>query len=94
MIDDGEAWPGFCLGGSPIREPTLPLILRTTDMKHAAAATNVNANRAMERRTKLRLRELCDEVLASYHQARGHELFSSDDRETARGLITSVVNPR
>jgi hypothetical protein len=48
-------------------------------------------NRATERRTKLRLRELCDEVLASYQQARGRDLFSSDDRKIARDLTASVV---
>jgi hypothetical protein len=62
-------------------------------MKHADGSTK-HSNRATERRTRLRLRELCDEVLASYHQARGHELFSSDDRKAARDLMASVVNPR
>lgn len=56
--------------------------------------TTTHRHRAPERRTKLRLRELCDEVLASYHQARGDERFSSDDRRTARELIASVVRPR
>ena len=60
-------------------------------MKHADITTE-QTNRATERRTKLRLRELCDEVLASYHHARGHDLFSSDDRKTARNLMASVVN--
>ena len=62
-------------------------------MKHPDITTEY-ADRATERRTKLRLRELCDEVLASYHQARGHDLFSSDDRENARDLMESMVNPR
>lgn len=53
-----------------------------------------HSKRATERRTKLRLRELCDEVLASYHQARGHDLFSSDDRKTARDLMKSVVSSK
>ena len=61
-------------------------------MKHAPITTK-DANRRRERRTKLRLRELCDEVLASYHQARGRDLFSSDDRKTARDIMASVVNP-
>jgi hypothetical protein len=50
--------------------------------------------RATERRTKLRLRDLCDEVLASYQQARGRDLFSSDDRRLARDLMASVVHQR
>lgn len=59
--------------------------------------TDINterSNSSADRRTKLRLRDLCDEVLASYHQARGQDLFSSDDRKTARELMASVVNAR
>ncbi len=62
-------------------------------MKHAATNTK-HSKRATERRTKIRLRELCDEVLASYHQARGNDLFSSDDRKAARELMASMVNPQ
>lgn len=62
-------------------------------MKHADTATD-RPNQATERRTKLRLRDLCDEVLASYHQARGRDLFSSEDRKTARELMASVVSSR
>lgn len=62
-------------------------------MKHADSATD-RPNQATERRTKLRLRDLCDEVLASYHQARGRDLFSSEDRKTARELMASVVSSR
>jgi hypothetical protein len=56
--------------------------------------TTEKTNRTTERRTKLRLRELCDEVLASYHQARGRDLFSSDDRKIARDIMASVVKSR
>ena len=62
--------------------------MRPTDLP------NESVIRATERRTKLRLRELCDEVLASYHQARGRDLFSTDDRTIARDLMASVVHPR
>jgi hypothetical protein len=62
-----------------------------TGMNKPNIATE-HANRAADRRTKLRLRDLCDEVIASYHQARGHELFSSDDRKAARELMASVVS--
>ena len=72
---------------------TMQPIPRTSDMKHADVTTQ-HADRATERRTKLRLRELCDEVLASYHQAHGRDLFSSDDRKTARELMASVVKTR
>ena len=62
-------------------------------MKHADRTTK-RSTWATERRTKIRLRELCDEVLASYHQARGDDLFSSDDRKAARELMASVVGSR
>jgi hypothetical protein len=62
-------------------------------MKHTDIPIE-HANRATDRRTKLRLRDLCDEVLASYHQARGRDLFSNDDRKAARELMASVLNPR
>jgi hypothetical protein len=62
-------------------------------MKHAASSS-IPATRATDRRTKLRLRELCEEVLASFHQARGDDLFSSDDRKRARELTASVVRSK
>ena len=49
----------------------------------AAGPRNVNA----DRRTRLRLRELCDEVSASWRAAAGHELFTDADRSEARALI-------
>jgi len=62
-----EWWPRFCLGGGLEPTTTAQLILGTSNMTHADTTTQ-QANRATDRRTKLRLRELCDEVLASYHQ--------------------------
>lgn len=40
-----------------------------------------------ERRTRLRLRDLCDEVLASYRLAADRDLFTSEDRIAASKLI-------
>lgn len=42
------------------------------------------ANLSGDRRTLLRLRDLCDEVLASYRLASDRDLFSADDRDAAR----------
>ena len=36
------------------------------------------------RRTRHHLRELCDEVLASYRAAKSRELFADDERNEAR----------
>ena len=46
---------------------------------------------AADRRTRLRLRDLCDEVLASYRLAADRDLFSIEDREDAMRLMVSVV---
>lgn len=44
-----------------------------------------------ERRTKGRLRELCDEVLASYRIAIGEDLVTDEDREVAQEQLRTFV---
>ena len=48
-----------------------------------------------DRRTRSRLRELCDEVLASYRLAQGQDVVTDEDREAAvqvlRGLTPTVA---
>ena len=44
-----------------------------------------------ERRTKGRLRELCDEVLASYRLAIGEDLVTDEDREVAQQQLKTFV---
>lgn len=55
---------------------------------------NASTNRASgtatanaERRTRLRLRDLCDEVLASHRIAAGRDPIPQGDRELARALF-------
>ena len=45
------------------------------------------------RRTRLRLRELCDEVLASHRVATGRAPLTDDDRATAAALLDRVAPP-
>jgi hypothetical protein len=45
---------------------------------------------ASDRRSRQRLRELCDEVIASYRMAREEDLFSESDRAEARAFITGL----
>ena len=52
-------------------------------MMRTAGPATVNG----DRRTLLRLRDLCDEVLASHRVASDRDLFSDDDRMAARTLI-------
>ena len=44
-----------------------------------------------ERRTKNRLRELCDEVLASYRLAVGEDFVTPDDREAAEQYLRNMT---
>jgi hypothetical protein len=44
-----------------------------------------------ERRTRRRLRDLCDEVLASYRVARGEDPISESDREAAKELLPGML---
>jgi hypothetical protein len=46
---------------------------------------------AGDRRSRLRFRELCDEVLASYRVAAGRELFSEADRAEARSMLARLT---
>ena len=48
---------------------------------------------AASRRTHLRLRELCDEVLASYRAATGRTPLTDDDRAEASAVLDKVVPP-
>ena len=43
------------------------------------------------RRTRHHLRQLCDEVLASYRAAKAHELFADDERNEARAILARIV---
>ncbi|MDB4906628.1 MAG: hypothetical protein JWO05_1412 [Gemmatimonadetes bacterium] len=47
-----------------------------------------------DRRSRGRLRDLCDEVIASHRAATGNELFSDSDREDARQLLASLSPTR
>ncbi len=44
-----------------------------------------------ERRTRGRLRELCDEVLASYRLAQGQDIVSAEDREIANQVLRGIA---
>lgn len=46
---------------------------------------------AADRRTRLRLRDLCDEVIASFRLASGRELLSDAERAEARATLANVT---
>jgi hypothetical protein len=57
------------------------------------ASTEINAPRRQrqDRRTRGRLRELCDEVLASYRLAQGQDLLSQEERESAQQVLRQLT---
>ena len=58
------------------------------------ATTVSRARRATmnaERRTRARLRDLCDEVLASYRLAQGRDLWTDDERREAQSVLARVA---
>ena len=44
-----------------------------------------------DRRTRMRLRELCDEVLASYRVAKARDLFDENERNEARAVLARIA---
>lgn len=44
-----------------------------------------------DRRTHGRLRELCDEVLASYRLAQGQDVVTPEDREVAEQVLRGLT---
>ena len=60
----------------------------TSDASRAPRAINSSA---ADRRHKLRLRELCDEVLASYRVATGREPLSDVERREARAMLAGLT---
>ena len=62
---------------------------------HIASADNATSmgprNVPDNRRTRHHLRELCDEVLASYRAAKSRELFADDERNEARAILARIV---
>ncbi len=47
--------------------------------------------KAADRRQRGRLRELCDEILASYRLAQGQDLLSAEDRRSAEELLKGLT---
>jgi hypothetical protein len=67
---------------------TPPIVVSSsTDKRRAAGKRGVS-----ERRNRLRLRELCDEVLASYRVASERDLFDDADRREGYALLTRSVS--
>ena len=67
-------------------------MLASTSESAKRSAQGPRRQRA-DRRTRSHLRELCDEVLASYRVAQGEDLVTAEDREIAEQLLRGL-SPR
>jgi hypothetical protein len=69
------------------RVPTMSVASRHSKTRVPNTTRRVRS----ERRTKNRLRELCEEVLASYRLAIGQDFVTDDDREVAQQYLRSMT---
>jgi hypothetical protein len=68
------------------------MLTSTKDIPDRSRRGNRGPRRnSSDRRTRGRLRELCDEVLASYRLAQGEDLMTSEDREVAHQMLRSLT---
>lgn len=72
-------------------ETVLPMSNPTALASDASDATDLPLDAADERRHLLRLRELCDEVLASQRVAEGRDVMTDEERREARALLASFT---
>ena len=67
--------------------------LAQTSPSAAADRAATDAPAAANRRSRLRLRDLCDEVLASFRAARERDVITDAEREDARSTLAGL-NPK
>lgn len=60
-------------------------------MYASSSEITVQRRNRQDRRTRNRLRELCDEVLASYRLAQGQDLLSTEERESAQQVLRQLT---
>lgn len=60
-------------------------------MNSTRSRTTGPKNVPSERRNRRRLRELCDEVLASYRLASDRDVISESERADARAMLAQIA---
>ena len=88
---NGEFWPELCLARAHrLNNSPHDSLMRTS---RVAASTALSGPRrvASERRRRTHLRDLCDEVLASFRLASDRDPISEQDREAAMALLPRVA---
>ena len=63
----------------------------TPKMQNSRARAEGPRSVPSDRRNRRRLRELCDEVLASYRIASERDVISDSDRAAARAVLAQIV---
>jgi hypothetical protein len=59
--------------------------------KSSASRTPTTAAAPSERRSRARLRELCDEVIASFRAASSKEVITEAERSESRAILSKIV---
>ena len=70
------------------QQPPQPILAPSAVAPEADALLAPSAD---DRRHKQRLRELCDEVLASHRVAQGNDVLSPEERQEARALLDAFA---
>lgn len=65
--------------------------MTASTFEFAGRAPQMPRRRSKDRRTRGRLRELCDEVLASYRLAQGEDIVTAEDREIAEQVLPKIT---
>ena len=65
--------------------------MRTNESRSSSSSSTRATTSPADRRRRTRLRDLCDEVLASYRLARQADPFTDQDRAQGRAIFSSVL---
>jgi hypothetical protein len=65
--------------------------MTASTFEFASRVPQMPRRRSKDRRTRARLRELCDEVLASYRLAQGEDIMTAEDREIAEQMLRDIA---
>jgi hypothetical protein len=65
--------------------------MTASTFEFATRVPQLPRRRSKDRRTRNRLRELCDEVLASYRLAQGEDVVTPEDREIANQVLRKIA---
>ena len=84
---------GRARSANAVRDPPIDPIPSIRDMTHATPRRNQPSSAAApaERRNRVRLRDLCDEVLASFRAASAREVITEQERNDSRAILSKIT---